>query len=366
MNVKRNIIIILGINALGVSFYFLSKYLLGQQATFSWIYFGSIFLLSLITHITFKYLDYRRVNNRLKEFQQEKKVRKKVGDIFFSGAVKLTAWIMLIVLTLIPSFKLAQGSILEQKQEIVIIENKTVITVPFKVEFTEISKLAEKYGLEQGVILSLKDKEAELLLFKYEFETEEDLLAKRIKINEQNQIIYEEDLYLSDELLGYSLSIIYGNSSSMNYLLGYRSREDKDEKKLYSDLLVLDKELAATSINFLQSYSFHYDRDAGMVPQGNIPTIIDHSIDIIGDYIIYQDVDLYWKVQNIKTKVIYTSNENNSNLDEVNPNYMARGSYIHILHYKDDNIFLAFNTVSKEFEILDVTQLRLGSSPKTP
>ncbi len=353
---RKNIIIILGINTLGIFVYFTLENLLNQQSSLGWIYFGVVFVLSFLIHLTFKYLDYSRINSRLKEFQQNFEVTKKAGNFFFSSAVKLTAWIILVAFILVPSLQVVQGSILEQNEEkIIVIEKSTVINVPFNVAYTEIFNLAKEYGLDKGVILSIKDKEAELLLFKNEIKTSEDLIAKRIKINDENEVVFQEDSYLPEELLGYSLDLIKMNASSASYLLGYRSLIDTDEKKLYSDLLVLDKEFPNVGINLLQqAYVFDYDADSGMVPQDNIPVIISSTIDIIGDYVIYLDVDLFWKAQNVITKEIYFSNENKDNISEITRNYMVRGNYICILQYKSDNTFLAFDTVSKKFEIIDI------------
>lgn len=348
---RKDILIVAAINVLGIIAYFMIKFFLKPQNSFGLLYFFVVSILSILIYTSFKYLDYYRINKRLRDFQQNLKTGGKMSDLFFNSSVKLAAWIVLVVFVMLPSLKLVHAGILEQGGEIVI-EKNTVINVPFKVEFTQIVNLAKEYGLDTGIILAMKDKEAELLLFNFEIQNREDLVAKRIRIDENNEIFYQENAYLPEDLIGYSLTLIRGNASSYAHLLGYRSKIDTASKKLYSDLLIMDKEFPSIALNLLQqSYVLDYDPSTGMVPQDNIPAIISFTIDIIGDYIIYQDVDLFWKIQNIKTGEIYTSNEDNDNTYEIVPVYMMRGDYISILQYKADEKFLLFNTVSKEFVV---------------
>lgn len=96
----------------------------------------------------------------------------------------------------------------------------------------------------------------------------------------------------------------------------------------------------------LQSYEQKYES------QGDIPTVIDFSVDIIDNYIVYEDVDFYWKVQDIRTKEIYNSGDNNDRLSIVQPYYVSSGKYIYVLKYSKDNSILAFDTETRKFIVL--------------
>lgn len=350
---KKSSSIILTINILGILLYSILRYFIKEQTTTQWKYFLMVILFTLTTNFIYSYANYYRVNGRLKQFKAEKKIKRRTRDLLFSKSISIASWIVLIILVCWPSLQKVQGLI--QKDNAIspiVIEKKTTINVPFNFKYTEIKDIADRYGFQRGVILELRDREAELLLFHSSIDTEDELIAKRMKVNDQNEVIFEEEAYLSKELVGYSLDIIYGNASSMDYLLGYRSIINSTEKKLYSDLIVIDKKFPTMNITLLQSYVANYDVAMGIIPQGTIPTIIDFSVNIIGDYLVFQDVDSYWKVQNVKTKEIYESDENNSMLDEVQPNYMVKGDYIYILRYTKDNSILAFNRTSKDFSVL--------------
>ena len=109
----------------------------------------------------------------------------------------------------------------------------------------------------------------------------------------------------------------------------------------------------------LQSYAQGYDPSTGRVPQGTIPTIIDFTVDLIDDYIVYQDTDLFWKVKDVRSGEIYTSEESESSLQKVQMYYqeegqdhLVSGKYIYILKYIGDDSILAFDTTSKKFHLL--------------
>ncbi|KPU42492.1 hypothetical protein OXPF_42770 [Oxobacter pfennigii] len=54
----------------------------------------------------------------------------------------------------------------------------------------------------------------------------------------------------------------------------------------------------------------------------------------------------------MRTKEIYKSQENISNLTIADPYYMSFGKYIYILKYIEDESVLAFDTEAKEFIVI--------------
>lgn len=160
-------------------------------------------------------------------------------------------------------------------------------------DYRDMDGISEEYGYG-----------TELLLFNNEINSERDLLAKKLYLSINQEIFYEEEIYLSSELIGYSLWFKEIENSYRRYLLGGKSKIDKSaEKKIYSELLVIEKD-NLQMVTILQSYVQDFSA------QGEIPTIIDFMVGIIGDYVVYEDVDQYWKLQDIRTKEIYSSEEN--------------------------------------------------------
>lgn len=209
-----------------------------------------------------------------------------------------------------------------------------------------IPDLCARYGYDRGVILQSNTKGTEVLLYNSMIKIEEDLLAKKITLNTENDIVNEDDVYLSSDLKGYSFYFMNGDYSRKNCLLAVRSNTDNSQHKIYSDLMMITKEQLG-NVSILQSYV------QDEMAQGTIPTIIEFSVELIGDYIIYEDTDLYWKVQNVRTKEVYNSPDNNDSFNVIEPYYMASGEYIYILKYVKNNSVLAFDTNSKEFIVLD-------------
>jgi hypothetical protein len=225
-------------------------------------------------------------------------------------------------------------------------------------EFARVKDFALRYGYDWGAILASNKQKTELLLYNEKIDTKDDLKAKRIELNHESGAEYAEDTYLPEELQGYSFGFKYGNAIQKKHLLAVRSRVEPQQKKLYSDLLVIDKDNLA-QMAILQSYAQGYDPSTGRVPQGTIPTIIDFTVDLIDDYIVYQDTDLFWKVQDVRSGEIYTSEESESSLQKVQMYYqeegqdhLVSGKYIYILKYIGDDSILAFDTTSKKFHLL--------------
>ena len=221
-----------------------------------------------------------------------------------------------------------------------------------------IEDFALRYGYDWGIILASNKQKTELLLYNEKIDTKDDLKAKRIELNHESGAEYAEDAYLPEELQGYSFGFKYGDENQKEHLLAVRSRVEPHQKKLYSDLLVIDKD-NLEQMTILQFYAQGYDPSTGRVPQGTIPTIIDFTVDLIDDYIVYHDTDLFWKVQDVRSGEIYASEENETSLQKVEICYqeeeqdrLVSGKYIYILKYIDDNSVLAFDTTSKKFSFI--------------
>jgi hypothetical protein len=225
-------------------------------------------------------------------------------------------------------------------------------------EFARVKDFALRYGYDWGIILASNKQKTELLLYNEKIDTKDDLKAKRIELNHESGAEYAEDAYLPEELQGYSFGFKYGDENQKEHLLAVRSRVEPHQKKLYSDLLVIDKD-NLEQMTILQFYAQGYDPSTGRVPQGTIPTIIDFTVDLIDDYIVYHDTDLFWKVQDVRSGEIYASEENETSLQKVEICYqeeeqdrLVSGKYIYILKYIDDNSVLAFDTTSKKFSFI--------------
>jgi len=222
----------------------------------------------------------------------------------------------------------------------------------------ELLEIAEAYGFDSGILLSLVGSEAELLLYHSRMSTKAELAAKRININERKKVLSEVDMFFPEEMLGYSLGFKYFNASAMSYLVGYRSLVSQTDKMQYSDLLVIDKNFPPLGVKILQSYSTDYDAASGIIPQGIIPTIIDFTLELAGDYLVFQDVDLHWKAQSIETGEMFNSNETGDSAHGVEAVYTSTGQYIYILQYVADNSFLVFNVSGQEFVVKKPYQLK--------
>lgn len=206
-------------------------------------------------------------------------------------------------------------------------------------------KIVDKYNYNSYIIYSKKTEKAQLLLYNIRKNTD-NLWALMVTIDGNLKVKKEEKIALPKELEGFNFSFKKGDYSKDKYLLGIRYVINKEKGKIYSDLISIPRN-QLNSMDILQSYKL------GEGAQSTIPTIIDFSIELIGDYIVYQDRDSYWKVQDLRSKQVYSSNENNGNFDIVKPYYKDAGRYIYILKYTANNSILAFDTYIEEFVLLE-------------
>ncbi len=214
--------------------------------------------------------------------------------------------------------------------------------VSLEISYTDAQLFSDEYGYDFGIILSADSEDTKILLYNID---ERDALL--LTADENHKIISEESIKLNEEFEGYSFSAKYGDFRNQLYILGERYRIEGD--KIYSSLVCIPKN-DLTELIILNSYVL--DRGS----QGTIPTIIDFTVELIDNYIVYEDVDLYWKVQNINTKEVYSSNENESNLKKIEPYFQEsifEDPYIYILKYLEDNSVLAFNIETKKFVTIE-------------
>ena len=224
-----------------------------------------------------------------------------------------------------------------------------------------IQGLSRRYGYDWGARLYHGYEKTEVLLYNQEIASQDDLQALLIEIDLTQQIELTKEVYLPEDLLGYSFSLKFGDSSSKKHLLGVRSKYNEEEKKLFSDLVILDKD-TLQQFTILQSYVMDYDPDSGMVPQGDIPTVVDFTVDLVDDYIIYQDTDLFWKAQDVTTGKVYTSTVQLPDAEVLWP-YRDSGENIYILRCLEDDTVLAFNKSSKEFRLIPYAETIVQAYP---
>ena len=235
-------------------------------------------------------------------------------------------------------------------------DQKTILQKTSPLAFDLVKDLTSRKGYDWGAMLESNDQKTVLLLYNENIGTKDDLKAKMIELNHKTGNESAWDVYLPDELHGYSFVFKFGNAVQKKHLLGIRSKIEPFRKKLYSDLLVMDKD-NLQQMKILQSYALNFDSPAGKVPQGVIPTTTDFTLELIDDYIVYQDADLFWKVQDVRSGTIYSSNENETSLNKMQIYYqqvekqdeLVSGQYIYILKYISDGSVLAFDAVEKTF-----------------
>ncbi len=220
--------------------------------------------------------------------------------------------------------------------------------------FNLLQNLRQRYGYDNGVVLYSDLQKAKVLVYNEEILSRDCLLSKIITVNRVDGTELEEGVYLPEDLLGHFAYFKFGDSADKKHLLGVRYKIDPGQKKLFSDLFVMDKD-TLQQYTVLQSYTLDYDKPLGIIPQGDIPTIIDFSVDVVDDYIVYQDIDENWKVQDISTRKIYAGPQNDLSTAEVLQPYHDAGEYIYILKYMEDNTILAFDKARKEFQFIPYT-----------
>ena len=178
--------------------------------------------------------------------------------------------------------------------------------------------------------------------------SKDNLRAEILEISIADGSEHVKEVYLPEDLLGYYFFLdLHRNATFQKYLLGIRWSEDEEEKKLYSDLFVLDKD-TLREFTILQSHEADFDPGAGGMLHF-LPEEIHYTVRLVDDFIIYQDTDLFWKVQDVRNGEIYTSPVQETSDAHV---YYDAGEYIYILRYLDDGSALAFDKAGKDFLML--------------
>jgi beta-lactamase regulating signal transducer with metallopeptidase domain len=215
-----------------------------------------------------------------------------------------------------------------------------------EINFSAVRTLAESYNYEWGTVLSVDEEAIELLLYNQEENVRE---ASVISCKREGTDVAEEKITLNEQLVGYRFETKYTNYTNQKYILGIISR--MEDKTLYSSLVYIPKN-DLSALNVIESFV------QGEECQSVIPTIFDNTVELVEDYIFYQDVDKYWKVKNIVTGERYISDVNEVMLGILKPYFyegqcILEGQYIYLCRYIEDSAIFAFDTQSKEFLIIE-------------
>lgn len=214
----------------------------------------------------------------------------------------------------------------------------------FKFDYGNARVLSENRGFDSVLFYSFDEDGAWLLLYDNELGSNHQVY-ELVRVNGDYEVIDTVSVEFNRELEGYYFVAKFGDFSKQDYIVGVRERVDENRKH-YADVVCIPKDNMSDIIILDPTY------ETVEMAQGSIPTIIDFTMDISGDYLIYQDVDLYWKVRNIETGKIYVSNEDEAKTANIEPvsNYNSELSeIIKMLKYNSDGSYLEFDTETKTF-----------------
>jgi len=205
--------------------------------------------------------------------------------------------------------------------------------------YKQLTDLAEEYDYERAIVFSETSEEVIVLAYNTEFSngllihTDKDLIADKV-----------EDFKTNEALVGFNFSFKYGDFRNQEYLLGVLSQE-ADDGSIISKIVSIPKN-DLSNLYILGEYNMPYQS------QGEIPTIIDFTLTISGEYISYFDIDSYLKVQHIKTGALYVSNDNTTRIAEAIPMNLIHApveKYMPVIEYQDSSGYLYFNRDTKTF-----------------
>ena len=218
-----------------------------------------------------------------------------------------------------------------------VIDENTLDEAPYP--FEALTHLAEVYNYEDAIVFDETSEEVIVLAYNRDFSnglliyTDKDFVVNKV-----------EDFKTNDALTGFDFSFKYGDFSHQAYLLGILSRKT-DHDSIDSKIVCIPKN-DLSELYILSEYNMPYQS------QGEIPTIIDFTLTLSGDYIAYSDIDSYLKVQHIKTGTIYSSNENTTQLAVAKPIDLIHApiqKYMPVLEYQDGSGYLYFNRETQTF-----------------
>jgi hypothetical protein len=221
----------------------------------------------------------------------------------------------------------------------------------FAIRYTEL------YGYEQFIILSSTQESLTVLAYhgNDQILTAATLESAVITIDKTANDSAKEEIFLNEELTGYVFAPHNRDASYQNYIVGIRYRWiNANPSTMESAIVIIPKsDLSALSVY----ESFEQPEQS----QGLIPTIIDMTLNVQGQYLSYHDVDKYYKVYDIFNDSLYSVEDQ---LDNLSVDY---SNFIHhitgtINDYRLPIIYLitsangedlVFNTATLEFESLN-------------
>lgn len=229
--------------------------------------------------------------------------------------------------------------------------------------YVSINNLAIDNGYERGIVLnspvfdseSYSDDYIKVLLLGKDNEVfgKAELGAKVSKTKIARSFIEYEDVVLNEKFLNHRFQPLKWDFSKDKYIVGTLSKSD--DERIESSLIAIPKDDLTQAIT-LQSF------EQPLMSQSDIPTIIEWTMVYVGDYLIYKDVDQYWKVQEISSGEILSSESVYNEHQLVDEMFNVGGdydkqrmddTYIYLATLKDGNR-LVFNLGLKTFELLDL------------
>lgn len=227
----------------------------------------------------------------------------------------------------------------EPIEEVINGEDTSVIEESIQYTYRQLKDLAETNNFEKAVVYAEMDDEIVVLVYNSEFTegallyTDQDLKVNRVEAFEPN-----------NSFAGYDFYCKYGDFRNQTYILGVMIQ--RNEEGLGESKLVCIPKDNLSELYVIGEYTMPYQS------QGDIPTIIDFTVTLSGEFVSYCDVDTYFKVQEIKTGEVFTSNENTTRVAEAIPVDLINEpieQLMPIVDYQDNSEYLYFNRVSKEF-----------------
>lgn len=230
-------------------------------------------------------------------------------------------------------------------------------TSEFPLSDFSVEEIVLQWGYKSYIILDDLGTNKHILAFTGEDTTLECSELVLVIDKKNNRYYVDQDfgirhVRLNEALDGYVFYSKFRDFTNANYIVGIR--EKYIDGKSYSNIVCIPKN-NLQDIVVLEEYIFEE------MSQSVIPTIMDFTLQIKGDYLIYEDVDSFWKVRHITSDKVFASEVNSNNMSEIVPiegkGYNTDSNkYIEILRFTKDNSFLVFNKENNIFEILGKSQ----------
>jgi hypothetical protein len=222
---------------------------------------------------------------------------------------------------------------------------KSVFDVMTTTEINSIIISYNSYNKNQYInsaIYSKDDNRMEVLfLSPLEEETNH---AYIITIDKDLKVLSQTVYVLNGYLKTGDIHIEFNDYSKSDYVVFFKEVVTNDNT--HAEIISISKE-DINKLKILQSY------DGITMDQSAIPVIIESSIGMYANYIYYQDVDEYYKAEDIGTGEIYKTDDVISTLlSDFSIIYSEKDAdekYIYILKYKSDGRILAFDMEQKKF-----------------